>query len=171
VDFAVTQAPGALPVTLRDVTGADVAVFLEQQADAEAARMAAFPVRDRTTHFAHWERILSDPLVRKQAIVCGDRVAGNVVSYTRGSDRLVGYWLGREFWGQGVATRALAAFLALEPVRPLYARVAKHNVASRRVLEKCGFEVEGEDRTASGPSEPLVEEWIFRCDTGPRRSP
>jgi RimJ/RimL family protein N-acetyltransferase len=43
--------------------------------------------------------------------------------------------------GRGVATQALAAFLGLEPVRPLYAGVAKHNVASIRVLQKCGFKL------------------------------
>jgi RimJ/RimL family protein N-acetyltransferase len=53
--------------------------------------------------------------------------------------REVGYWIDRAFWGRGVATEALSAFLCLEHIRPLYAGVAKHNVASIRVLQKCGF--------------------------------
>ncbi len=162
-----TEAP---PVTLRDVTGADVAVFLVQQADPEAARMAAFPIRDRATHFAHWEKILADPTLGKQAIVVGERVAGNVVSFPLGGHRLVGYWLGREFWGQGIATRALAAYLALEPARPLHARVAKANVASCRVLEKGGFRVVGEDCAPGSPGETPVDEWIFRYDDPPAKS-
>ncbi len=47
----------------------------------------------------------------------------------------------RAFWDRGVATAALSAFLGLEPIRPLYAEVAKHNVASIRVLQKCGFKL------------------------------
>jgi RimJ/RimL family protein N-acetyltransferase len=51
-----------------------------------------------------------------------------------------------------VATAALAAFLAIEPTRPLYAYVAGHNLASRRVLEKCGFAPRDEDAAI-----PLLE--------------
>jgi len=58
----------------------------------------------------------------------------------------VGYWLGREFWDRGIATRALAEFLTLIPTRPLYARAASDNVGSIRVLEKCGFIRHGTDR-------------------------
>ncbi len=39
--------------------------------------------------------------------------------------REVGYWFGRQYWGKGVATRALAAFLDHVAVRPLYAHVVK----------------------------------------------
>jgi RimJ/RimL family protein N-acetyltransferase len=50
----------------------------------------------------------------------------------------VGYWIGREYWGKGVATEALSQFLAHAEVRrPLHAAVAKHNVGSIRVLEKA----------------------------------
>src|SRR5215218_9325330 len=51
-------------------------------------------------------------------------------------EREVTYWIGRSYWGKGIATDALTAFLAVERSRPLHARVASDNVASRRVLEK-----------------------------------
>ena len=76
-----------------------------------------------------------------KTIVVGGEVAGHVVSWTNGERREVGYWLGLEFWGRGIATRALRAFLAFEPVRPLHAHVARHNASSLRVLEECGFAV------------------------------
>jgi RimJ/RimL family protein N-acetyltransferase len=62
-----------------------------------------------------------------------------VLSFEHGGRREVGYVLGKAFWGQGIATAALRQFIELDTVRPLYAGVALHNVASRRVLEKCGF--------------------------------
>ena len=37
------------------------------------------------------------------------------------------------------ATEAISVFVLLEQSRPLYAGVAKHNAASIRVLQKCGF--------------------------------
>ena len=61
-------------------------------------------------------------------------------------EREVGYWIGKKYWGRGVATRALAAFLRLEARRPLYANVARHNVASIRVLENCGIRVSGKEQ-------------------------
>jgi Acetyltransferase (GNAT) domain len=54
-------------------------------------------------------------------------------------EREVTYWIGRSYWGKGIATGALKAFLAVDQSRPLHARVAYDNVASHRVLEKCGF--------------------------------
>src|SRR2546427_11850637 len=65
---------------------------------------------------------------------------------SREGERLVGYWLGKEYWGRGIATRALSIFLDQVKMRPLYARVAKHNGASIRVLEKCGFKIIGHDK-------------------------
>jgi RimJ/RimL family protein N-acetyltransferase len=131
-------------VELRDVIEADLPVFFEQQLDPDAVRMAAFPSRDRDAFTAHWGRILADETVIKKAVLLDGRVAGNVVCWQQDGDRLVGYWIGKEYWGKGVATRALSEFLGHVKTRPLYARVAKHNVASIRVLEKSGFIVSGE---------------------------
>ena len=59
---------------------------------------------------------------------------------------------------KGVATRALSAFLDDLQVRPLYARAAKDNIGSLRVLEKCGFARIGEDKGFSKPRGVEVEE-------------
>jgi RimJ/RimL family protein N-acetyltransferase len=75
----------------------------------------------------------------------------------RSGQREVGYWIGSEYWGKGIATRALAAFLEHDRTRPLHARVAKHNVASVRVLEKCGFTVIGEGTGDDGVEELVLE--------------
>jgi RimJ/RimL family protein N-acetyltransferase len=107
--------------------------------------MAGFPARDREPFMAHWNRILVDESVVKKTVLFEGDVAGNIVSFVNSGEREVGYWIGREFWGRGVATRALAGFLRLEARRPLYASVARHNVASIKVLENCGFRVSGEE--------------------------
>jgi RimJ/RimL family protein N-acetyltransferase len=133
-------------VALRDVADADLAVFFANQADDEAARMAAVPSRGRAAFDAHWRAILADPAVTVRTIVADGEVAGNVLRFARDGVVEVGYWLGREFWGRGIASRALAQFVALLDERPLRAAVAEHNPASMRVLEKCGFvrrEIEG----------------------------
>lgn len=130
-------------VSLRDVEPDDLPVFFEHQRDPEAARMAEFPPRDRDAFDAHWERSLADETALVKTVVVDGEVAGNVVSWLQGGERLVGYWIGREHWGKGVASAALSAFLRQVALRPLVAHVSERNVASIRVLEKCGFRVTG----------------------------
>jgi RimJ/RimL family protein N-acetyltransferase len=131
-------------VTLRDVTAADVPIFFAHQWDREATRMAAFPAMNREVFGDHWSKLLRDDRVIAKTILFDGQVAGNIVSYVQDGKPFVGYWLGKAFWGKGIATRALAEFLGYVEVRPLYANVAKHNIGSIRVLEKRGFVVVGE---------------------------
>ena len=131
-------------LSLRPVIPADLPIFYEQQLDPLATQMADFPSRSRAAFMAHWAKILQDESVLLRAVVEEGQVAGNIASFMMEEHREVGYWFGREHWGKGLATRALAAFLEIESRRPLYGYVAKHNSASRRVLEKCGFELESE---------------------------
>ncbi len=159
------RPPGPDDVVLREVAEADLPVFFEHQRDPDATRMAAFPARDRDAFLAHWTRILSDPGCVTRTILVGGEVAGNIGSWEDSGERLVGYWIGQRYWGRGVASRALAEFLRLLPARPLYARVAKHNRASLRVLEKCGFAVVDEDTVPAGTgATDTVEEFILRLD-------
>lgn len=131
---------GQLPqVRLRDVEESDLPVFFEHQRDPEATSMANVPARDREEFTAHWAKILPDETAATQTILLDGEVAGYVASWGDPSERLVGYWVGREHWGRGVATSALAQFLLQAPARPLYAYVAKHNIGSQKVLERCGF--------------------------------
>ena len=143
----VASAPMSPRVHLRDVRDEDLPTLFEHQMDPEANRMANFAARDRDAFMAHWATILVDETVVARTVVHRDAVAGNIVSWTHGDERDVGYWIGKEHRGKGVATVALSAFLELLDTRPLHAHVAAHNVGSIRVLEKCGFE-----RTDEGPT-------------------
>lgn len=147
-------------VTLRPVDPADLPIFFAHQRDPEAIRMAAFPARDHDAFTAHWAKILGDRTVLARTILVDGRVAGNLGSWTQDGARKLGYWLGREYWGRGVASAALRQFLALVTTRPLLAHVAKHNLASLRVLHKCGFKISGED-TSPGEGDEPDEEYIL----------
>jgi len=149
---------------LRAVTKDDLPTLFEHQSDPESNRMAAFPPRDRDAFGAHWVKILADPKVLTRAISVDGVLAGYVLSFERFGKREVGYWIAREHWGRGIATRALAAFLLLDPVRPLYARVATHNTGSIRVLQKCGFAVTDEEDGSPGPIDDGIEDVILKLD-------
>jgi RimJ/RimL family protein N-acetyltransferase len=147
-------------VRLRDVLEADLPIFFEQQRDPDATRMAAFPARDWEAFQAHWTaKILGDAAVAKKTILFDGQVAGNVVSFERAGTPLVGYWIGKEFWGKGIATRALSQFLETVRMRPLFAHVAKQNAGSIRVLEKCGFRLAAAQ--PPGPGDDGVEEIVM----------
>jgi RimJ/RimL family protein N-acetyltransferase len=154
--------PAPDDIRLREASQDDLPVFFEHQRDPVANEMAAFPARDLDAFMRHWTTaILGDEAAIAKTVLVNGRVAGNVLCFERDGAREVGYWIGREFWGRGVATRALAALLAEVKERPLFAGVARHNVASLRVLEKCGFVVVDQQPK---PSEDGVEEVLLRLD-------
>jgi RimJ/RimL family protein N-acetyltransferase len=155
-------------VLLRDVTQSDLPIFFEQQLDPEATRMAAFPARDGDAFTAHWTKILGDETITKKTILFDGHVAGNIVSFEQGGKPQVGYWIGKEYWGKGIATKALSKFLGYVEARPLYAHVAKHHIASIRVLEKCGFTICGEDKEFSNAGGEEVEEFILKLEANVR---
>jgi RimJ/RimL family protein N-acetyltransferase len=150
-------------VQLRDVEPQDLPLFFEHQRDPVAVEMVMFNSRDRAEFDQHWAKLLADETNLKKTIVVSgllanafgavsaenvastvsaeNQISGYIGSWTSEGKREVGYWLDRAFWGHGVATAALAAFLRLEQTRPLHAGVAKHNLASIRVLQKCGFKL------------------------------
>ncbi len=148
-------------VSLRDVTESDLPILFEQQLDPEATAMAAFPSRDRDTFMAHWKKIMAYENNLIKAISYDGEVAGYILSWETEDQREVGYWLGKEYWGKGIATQALTEYISIVKPRPLFAHVAKHNIGSRRVLEKCGFMV-----TREG-----VEEFVLRLDANERQFP
>jgi RimJ/RimL family protein N-acetyltransferase len=77
-----------------------------------------------------------------------------------------GYWLGRPFWGRGLATEALRLILpyafAERRLRRLEAYVFATNPTSARVLDKCGFVREGILREAVTDREGAVlDAWLY----------
>ena len=159
-----------MAIILRDVEDGDLDAFFEHWADDEALRMAAFTpadARDRAAFDARWARILSDSTCLARTIEVDGVPAGSISSWDNGGEREVTYWIGRRHWGKGIATRALAAFLELERTRPLYAAAAADNVASLRVLEKCGFRRIGEGRGFSNARGEEVAEVTLRLDAPP----
>jgi RimJ/RimL family protein N-acetyltransferase len=159
-----TRTPGK--VQLRRVRESDLRKFFEYQSDPEARWMAAFG-NDPTAPEAfldRWIKMLRDPKVDAWTVLLGGRVVGNIVLFELLGEPSVGYWYSREVWGRGVATRGLREFLRRIPTRPLFARVAKDNFSSVRVLEKCGFMEVGKEKGFAPTRNAEVEELIFRRD-------
>lgn len=148
-------------VRLRAVADSDLDVLFSHQADPEAAEMAAFPSRDRERFDAHWAKIRLDDTKVSRIILVDGVVAGSINGWQDDGRQLVGYWIGREYWGRGVATRALTLLLSEVPARPVYAYVAAHNAGSIRVLQKCGFQRDHVQQTHAPEPEDGIEEFAF----------
>jgi RimJ/RimL family protein N-acetyltransferase len=155
-------------LTLREVRDEDLPLLFEQWADPVAAHMAAFTApdhMDRDAFERRWSRLRADETVLTRVIVVDDEVAGTIGSWGEPGEREVTYWIGRSYWGgKGIATDALNALLAVERSRPLHARVASDNVASRRVLEKCGFGVIATERSVAEARSAEIEELVLRLE-------
>ena len=151
-------------IILREVLKSDLPIFHQQQLDPIATYMADFPPRVREEFMAHWTMIMGNYTNIIRTILYNGNVAGNVVSFVQFGKREVGYWIGREFWGKGIATKALKGFLKLDKKRPLYGHVVKDNIGSRRVLEKCGFIISSEDREYSRLRGVEVEGYLLKLD-------
>lgn len=126
-------------VELREIHVDDLDVFFRIQNDTESNELAKVYPRDRLDFDVHWDKIINDAKIIARSIVSNGIAVGQINSFPIDEEIYVGYWLDRESWGLGIATRSLRMFLEVECTRPLYASVSVHNKGSCRVLERCGF--------------------------------
>jgi RimJ/RimL family protein N-acetyltransferase len=162
----VPETSGQL--VLRDVEDRDLGVLFEHWTDRDAIRMAAFTSPnpdDRATFDRRWDRLRSDSSTTNRVVEVDGRVVGHIASFDLEGQREVTYWIGREDWGRGIATRALQEFLQVEAARPLCARAASDNAASIRVLTKCGFRIVGEGRGFAHGRNEETDEVVLRLDS------
>lgn len=149
---------------LRNMIEEDLPNFFKHQQDLEANQMAAFTSKnpnDWNSFAEHWGKILTNKNTIKQTIIVENTVVGHVVQFEQFGEPEVTYWIGKEYWGKGIATNALREFLKQVTIRPLYARVAKDNAGSLQILKKCGFTISGEDSGYANARGKDVEEFVL----------
>ena len=135
-------------VALRALSPADLPTLFQWENDPAANRMAGIFPRNYEAHVAHWEEVFADSSVVNRAITVGGALAGKVSAFVIGTERHIGYWVDRAFWGQGVATSGVGLFLSEFPERPLLAQVSADNRASIAILKRHGFQKTGSEMTA-----------------------
>jgi RimJ/RimL family protein N-acetyltransferase len=148
-------------VRLRNVERGDLPRMYLMQLDPESNRLAVMLPRSAEAFDAHWADALRNPNVTAKAILSGEEMVGIVSCFRRDGRANVGYWVSREHWGKGIATRALRLLLLEVATRPLYALVATSNGASLRVLQKCGFVVERVQVSPARDRYPECEEAVL----------
>jgi RimJ/RimL family protein N-acetyltransferase len=148
-------------VSLRPVGPGDLPRVYELQLDPESNRMAATIARTKEAFDAHWAKVLTDPAVTARGIVVGGTLVGLVSCFQRDGQDHIGYWIDRDYWGRGIASRALELLLGEVVKRPLIATAATSNGASLRVLQKCGFVIEQVRDSPGDERHPPCEEAVL----------
>jgi len=84
------------------------------------------------------------------AITLDNKIIGSMGSGTidyENNSTEIGYWIGKEYWGKGYGTKALNLFIKelnkKHKLKRIVARSATFNPGSYKILEKCGFKLEG----------------------------
>jgi RimJ/RimL family protein N-acetyltransferase len=153
-----------LDIKLRPTKIKDLDTLFDFQLDKEGGYMAAFMPKDHTEKAAYinkYTKLLADPTVNNQTILLDNIVVGSIAKFVMQGDTEITYWIDRKFWGQGIATKALKELLTIEPIRPIFGRVAFDNFGSQRVLEKCGFIKIGTDKGFASARGTEIEEYTY----------
>jgi RimJ/RimL family protein N-acetyltransferase len=152
-------------ITMTKTIPDDLNSFFQFQLNKEANFLAAFTPKDPTDKKAYIEkysRFLTDPTINMQTIKVNEVIVGSIAKFVIEEEAEITYWIDRNFWGQGIATRALSEFLKIEKIRPIYGRVAFDNYGSQKVLEKCGFVKTGTDKGFANARQKEIEEFIYK---------
>jgi RimJ/RimL family protein N-acetyltransferase len=157
----IAESSSSANVRLRNVDVGDLPSLFQHQLEPDAIRMAVVNPRDAESFNTHWAKVLSDRSIVAKAILADDLLAGSISCFRMDGQDAVGYWIAKEHWGKGIATRAVALLLEEVAKRPLHARVARTNVASIRVLERCGFRIAGYRVSPADEHFPACEEAIL----------
>ncbi|WP_207207164.1 GNAT family N-acetyltransferase [Agromyces binzhouensis] len=148
-------------MTLRATRAGDLDELFRIRLDPEANRMAAFTAADpsdRAAFDAHWAKLFAREDVDARTV----RIVGSVARWIDDETRApeITYWIDRDEWGRGIATRAMRLFLDTQP-RPVRARAAADNAASIAVLDKLGFVEVGRDRAYADARGAEIDEVVL----------
>ena len=155
---------------LRDFERYDIHSIVKHASNYHVSRYltSEFPYPYKTEDAEWWISVGSKIGLHKAIDLYGECIGG--IGITFGEDEqqftaLIGYWLGESHWGKGIATKALSimtaeAFSETKIIR-LYAPVYSPNKASMRVLEKCGYILEGVLVKAVYKNDSFMDEHIY----------
>lgn len=158
-------------IHLRRTVATDVPALFEMQLDPVANQLAGTKPRDRAAFEARWEEILREPPnpptgVTPRVIIANGMLVGSINIFPQEGTDSIGYWIAREHWGRGIATRAIALLIGEVSTRPLFARVVAHNVASLRALERNGFVIASRSHSSASDRYVAAERFVLTLGGG-----
>jgi RimJ/RimL family protein N-acetyltransferase len=141
-------------VELRAMQDEDKAEIFKFQSDPASCRMAVVNARDQAGFDAFWAKVMGDATIASRSILVDGVIVGSMSVFTMEGERMLGYWIDRAWWGRGVASRAVKAFLEDVKERPIVAHVADTNAGSIKVLERNGFVLQSTEESPASERYP-----------------
>jgi RimJ/RimL family protein N-acetyltransferase len=144
-------------ITFRDFKEEDKAALLTILNEPQVVKYLSSRIpKPYTLEDAHWWIFTGSKIGIVKAIECNGTLIGcigadrGVFEYQRSAE--VGYWIAKDYWGQGFATHAIKQFIPFvfetTDIVRLFASVFSPNTPSERVLIKCGFKLEAIQKQA-----------------------
>lgn len=118
---------------------------------------------------AYIQRAQSDDRIEDVWALDGSRDGASEVMGVIGLKRVdltkveIGYWIAPAFWNTGLASEAVKAMIATNPLKSdtIFAAVFQDNPASARVLTNCGFQYLGDAESFSVARNAAVPTWTY----------
>lgn len=154
-----------MEIHLRRTIEADLETLFAFQTNAKANYMAAFTAEnpaDKEAYMKKWSKIAASDVFQMHTILKAGEIVGSIVHFEMFEEWNVSYWIGEQYWGQGLGTKALALYLDMINQRPLYGRVAFDNYGSQHVLEKCGFQLIKKEQGFANARQAEIEELVYK---------
>ncbi|WP_156308331.1 GNAT family N-acetyltransferase [Sphingobacterium endophyticum] len=143
----------------------DLERLFEFQKQKEGIYLAAFTASDpgdKEAYLSKFERILKDPKIQNYTIFLNNIIVGSIAKFPLDGKIEITYWIDRDLWGKGIASKSLAKLIEMDSDRPIYGRVAFDNLASQKVLKKCGFIRIAEDKGFANARQKEIVEYIYQ---------
>ena len=112
----------------------------------------SYPFPYTIEHARQWIKFVREHYAKTKFVIATSKEAIGEIGFSIQPDvhcysGEISYWLGEEYWGQGITTQALQAVIEyafkVKGLKRLYADIIEYNYASQRVLQKCGFQIDG----------------------------
>lgn len=157
---------------LREYREADIPLLVDYLNDLRVRQYltSAIPDPYKETDAEFWVKKGSNEHIIR-AIEFNGQYVGDIGAFPGRLERSrtadVGYWIAQPFWGKGIATQALAQltqhiFKETDIIR-LQALVFDGNIASCRVLEKCGYIQEAFLKCAVFKEDQPISTYLYSC--------
>ncbi len=154
-------------IRLRKTIEPDLELLFSFQLDKVANYMAAFTDKsdkNKASYIKKWTHLMSKHTIHLQTILSNNEVVGSVAKYEINGKAELTYWINKDYWGRGIATKAVLFFLQIELARPIFARAASDNIASQKVLENSKFTKIGIKKGYANAREMEIEEFIYKLN-------
>lgn len=154
-------------IKLIKTTRDDLETLFAFQTNKDGIWMAAFTAKDpadKEFYMQKWTRFVEDPGISMQTLWLDNKIVGSFIHFDVIEETNVSYWIDQPYWGKGLATEGLKAFIEGSVKRPLFARTAYDNYGSQKVLEKCGFKLIGKGKGFANARNQEIEEFIYQFE-------